>query len=92
MGVSRRDFVRASVAGVVGLYAVPEAFAQAPSLQDEDGYKLWLRFAPPPSVVANQYRGAIRQVSQYQQDAHVPIPHTPWGSAAAHPECVSGTD
>jgi alpha-glucuronidase len=62
MNVSRRDFVRTSVAGVAGLYALPEAFAQAPSLQNEDGYNLWLRFAPPPAAIANQYRGAIRQV------------------------------
>jgi len=62
MGVSRRDFVRAGVAGVAGLYAARDAFAQAPSLLDEDGYKLWLRFAPPPAAVANQYRGMIRRV------------------------------
>jgi alpha-glucuronidase len=44
------------------LYAVPEAFAQTPALQNEDGYKLWLRYAPPPAAAADQYRRLIKQV------------------------------
>jgi alpha-glucuronidase len=62
MNVSRRDFVRTSVAGVAGLYALPEALAQTPSIQNEDGYKLWLRYAPPPAAIADGYRRVIKQV------------------------------
>src|SRR4051812_7805661 len=62
MKLTRRDFVRTGVAGAAGLVALPEAFAQAPAIQNEDGYKLWLRFAPPPAAAADQYRRAIKQV------------------------------
>jgi alpha-glucuronidase len=63
MNVSRRDFVRTGLAGAAGFYVLPEAFAQTTALQNnEDGYRLWLRFAPPPAVAADQYRRAIKQV------------------------------
>ena len=62
MNVSRRDFVRTGLAGAAGLYVLPEALAQTPAVQNEDGYKLWLRYAPPPAAAADQYRRAIRQV------------------------------
>jgi len=50
------------MAGVAGLVVLPEALAQASALQREDGYKLWLRYAPPPVAMADQYRRTIRQV------------------------------
>ena len=47
LDVSRRDFVRTSIAGMTGLAVMnglSDAFAQtATALQNEDGYKLWLR-------------------------------------------------
>jgi alpha-glucuronidase len=56
---SRRDFIRGGIAGAVGL----QAFAQTPSTQpSEDGYKLWLRFAPPPETAVAQYRRMLRLV------------------------------
>jgi alpha-glucuronidase len=62
VSISRRDFVQTGIAGVAGLYALPKALAQAPSLQNEDGYKLWLRYAPPAAAAADQYRRLIKQV------------------------------
>src|SRR4051812_48452974 len=62
MKLTRRDFVRTGVAGAAGLVALPEAFAQAPAIPNEDGYKRWLRYAPPPAAAADQYRRSIKQV------------------------------
>jgi alpha-glucuronidase len=62
MKLTRRDFVRTGVAGAAGLVALPEAFAQAPAIQNEDGYKLWLRYAPPPAAMADPYRRTIKKV------------------------------
>jgi alpha-glucuronidase len=65
MKVSRRDFVRTGVAGVAGLagmHAFPEALSQSPSRPSEDGYKLWLRYAPMERSVADTYARQIRQV------------------------------
>ena len=59
---TRRAFVQTGLAGVAGLY-LPRALADA-SLNasappaSEDGYKLWLRYAPPLSRL-DQYRRAI---------------------------------
>jgi len=62
MGVTRRDFVTTSLAGVAGLCATGGAEADAQqALAPEDGYKLWLRYAPP-GPAADAYRAAIRQV------------------------------
>ena len=62
---SRRDFVTTSLAGVAGLYAgssAPVSALQPPTgLSAEDGYKLWLRYAPPGPIAA-QYRSALAQV------------------------------
>jgi alpha-glucuronidase len=43
------------------MYVLPEALAQTSGPQNEDGYKLWLRYAPP-GAMADQYRRAIKQV------------------------------
>ncbi len=65
MKLSRRDFVKTTVAGTagfcVGAYTVGSHAAQAAPLTEEDGYKLWLRYAPPGSVAKN-YRKAARQI------------------------------
>jgi alpha-glucuronidase len=62
--LNRREFVTTSVAGVAGLYAgrtldARELWQRAPA--DEDGYKLWLRYAPPGPIVS-QYKQTIRQI------------------------------
>ena len=51
---SRRDFVATSLAGVAGLCATGRLGSQAhaaatsqPAVTAEDGYRLWLRYAPP---------------------------------------------
>src|SRR6187549_3157283 len=66
MALSRRDFVATSVFGAAGLYASTglcgsDLGAQA-ALAREDGYKLWLRYAPPPAAAQARYREAVRQV------------------------------
>jgi alpha-glucuronidase len=54
MDLSRRDFIRTSfAAAAAGLYAPPA---------DEDGYKLWLRYAPPGTAAVERYRRILRQV------------------------------
>jgi alpha-glucuronidase len=62
MDFTRRDFVAASVTGLAGLYA-PGALAQSRTerLPAEDGYKLWLRYAPLGDAAA-KYRQTLRQV------------------------------
>ena len=57
MELSRRAFVATTVSGFAALAARPSAQGRAP----EDGYKLWLRYAPPGEV-AGQYRDALRQI------------------------------
>ena len=65
MEFSRRDFVSTGLVGAAGVLASKATSFQlsAAPLQpaDEDGYKLWLRFAPPGDAVT-QYRQAIRQI------------------------------
>ena len=65
---SRRSFVTTSLAGVAGLYATRALGAREwtdtgvqSQLAAEDGYRLWLRYAPPGPTAA-AYRSAIRQV------------------------------
>ena len=65
MEFSRRDFVATGLAGAAGVLAprsLTSDLAAAPlQMPDEDGYKLWLRFAPPGAIAA-RYRQALRQV------------------------------
>ncbi|HEX4998761.1 MAG TPA: alpha-glucuronidase family glycosyl hydrolase [Terriglobia bacterium] len=61
MKISRRRFVGTGLAGAAGLYVAGNAQAQQP-LPDEDGYKLWLRYAPPPRNAASEYRQAVRGI------------------------------
>src|ERR1017187_10283288 len=66
MKMSRREFVAAGLAGATGLCVggyptrsnAAERQAQPP---DEDGYKLWLRYAPPGDAAKN-YRKVVQQI------------------------------
>ena len=69
MKATRRDFVSTGLAGAAGVYVsqaltldLTAAATQAPSLPSEDGYKLWLRFAPPSDAVRRQYFLQFRSV------------------------------
>jgi alpha-glucuronidase len=66
MKLSRRDFVKTGLAGAAGLYvgayAIPSVAVEARvQLPDEDGYKLWLRYAPPGDA-AKSYRKIVQQI------------------------------
>src|SRR3569623_1132409 len=65
MNVSRRDFVKTAIVGSAGLcvgaYAVRGNAAEPQLLPEEDGYKLWLRYAAPGDQVKD-YQKAIRQI------------------------------
>jgi alpha-glucuronidase len=66
MKLSRREFVAVGLAGGAGFCAggYPHNGSAAESriqLPEEDGYKLWLRYAPPGDVVKN-YRKVVRQI------------------------------
>jgi alpha-glucuronidase len=58
MKQSRREFVATSLAGVTAIYAAQRRIGAA---ELEDGYRLWLRYAPPGDA-ANRYRTEIRSV------------------------------
>jgi alpha-glucuronidase len=65
MNRTRRDFVTTSLTGVAGLCAARTIGATvrddgAPPA-NEDGYRLWLRYAPPAERVP-AYRRALRQI------------------------------
>lgn len=60
MTLSRRAFVAGVTSVCVGK-ATGLAARQPPPLSAEDGYKLWLRYAPPGAIAA-AYRRAVRQV------------------------------
>lgn len=64
MAPSRRNFVTASLAGVAGFCASRALGAPSPSQgsapSPEDGSRLWLRYAPPPSSAVEAYRKSIR--------------------------------
>ncbi len=66
MKINRREFVAARLAGAAGLcvggYPAESGAAETPApLTDEDGYKLWLRYAPP-GAAANNQRKVVRQI------------------------------
>ena len=65
MDQTRRGFVTTGLAGIAGLSIASQLdaspFFQGPTLAAEDGYKLWLRYAPPgDSALQQQYRTKIR--------------------------------
>ena len=65
MVVSRRHFVKTTVAGAAGLYVGAHALRSGAKelavLPEEDGYKLWLRYAPLGDAAKN-YRKIVRQI------------------------------
>src|SRR6516162_8592560 len=66
MKMSRRDFVATGLAGAAGVcvggWRTGSNAAETPArLPDEDGYKLWLRYAPPGDATKN-YRRMVRQI------------------------------
>jgi len=67
MNLSRRDFVSVSLAGAAGLCVCgfpgsAQADAEAAPLPKEDGYKLWLRYAPPASAAAKKYAKLFKAI------------------------------
>ena len=66
MKLSRREFVAAGLAGTAGLcvggYPTRSNAAESKApLPDEDGYRLWLRYAPPGDA-AKIYRKVVQQI------------------------------
>src|SRR5512133_1186087 len=66
MKISRREFVAAGLAAAAGGYAAncmarSVAAGTHVQLPDEDGYKLWLRYAQPGGIL-RQYRRVVRQL------------------------------
>jgi alpha-glucuronidase len=66
MNISRRDFVKTTIAGTAGFcagaYNIGSYAANPPAvLPEEDGYKLWLRYAPLGGIAKN-YRKIVRQI------------------------------
>ncbi|HZZ28251.1 MAG TPA: alpha-glucuronidase family glycosyl hydrolase [Pirellulales bacterium] len=70
MKVSRRSFVATGVAGLAGALVgrTARCVATEMALPDEDGYKLWLRYAPPGSN-AEVYRRLATQIFVTGQSA-----------------------
>ena len=85
MDRSRRRFLAASLTGVAGLYgsrATLDTRLQ-PFKVGEDGYKLWLRYAPPGSIT-DQYRRTIRQLLIEGSSATAQIIRNELASAMSH--------
>lgn len=85
MEISRREFVATSLVGIAGLYAGCATVvdtAVPTQMPGEDGYKLWLRSAPPGDAV-KKYRRAIRQVVVEGDSATAQIVRKELGSAIA---------
>src|ERR1044071_4545229 len=66
MKISRRDFVITTVTGAAGLClggctVTSHGVRPQAQLADEDGYRLWLRYAPPGDAIKN-YRKIVRQI------------------------------
>jgi len=86
MNVSRRDFVKTAIVGSAGLcagaYALRGNAAEPRSLPEEDGYKLWLRYASPGDQVKD-YQKAIRQIHVEGNSATAGIIRDELGSAVS---------
>ena len=66
MKLSRREFVVTGLAGAAGLcvggcMSASDVAEQPARLSDEDGYKLWLRYAPPGKA-AEHYRRVVQEI------------------------------
>ena len=68
MDQSRREFVAAGLTGLGALYvsagleSASGMVEQPPALPAEDGYKLWLRYAPPDPMLAAQYARTVKRI------------------------------
>jgi alpha-glucuronidase len=87
MKLSRREFVATSLGGAAGLcvgglerHGVAAEAAALPL--DEDGYKLWLRYAPP-GLSAKNYRKVARQIRVGGASATCAIIRDELGSATS---------
>jgi len=67
--VSRREFILTACTGAAGLFVsgclpLPRHnnLSRIENLPEEDGYRLWLRYAPPNEEAVSQYRRFIRAV------------------------------
>jgi alpha-glucuronidase len=69
-GHSRRDFVATGLVGIAGLSISSrlDAVLAAQGMPAEDGYKLWLRYAPPGDAAA-QYQQLVRALDVQGQSA-----------------------
>jgi alpha-glucuronidase len=87
MTLTRRDFVATSVLGVAGFCAangLAGSLIEAQSaLAPEDGYRLWLRYAPPAPAMAARYRAAIRRIVVEGFSPTAQIVRTEVGNAVA---------
>ncbi|MCF7974788.1 MAG: alpha-glucuronidase [Phycisphaerae bacterium] len=61
MRLSRREFMAAGMAGAAGLCVGSQAAELSRPLPDEDGYKLWLRYARPGDVIQT-YRKVVQHI------------------------------
>ncbi|MEI6972541.1 MAG: alpha-glucuronidase family glycosyl hydrolase, partial [bacterium] len=75
MTSSRREFVATTSDGLHAAGALP------PARPDEDGYRLWLRYAPLETVLATPYRAQLRGIF---------VDGTSATAAAVRRELVSG--
>jgi alpha-glucuronidase len=84
--MSRREFVAAGLSGATGLFvgnctAGSDAAVAHTQLPDEDGYKLWLRYAQPGDI-ARRYRQVVRQIRVDGSSATCGIIRDELGSAS----------
>ena len=82
MTPSRREFVAASLAGVAALYTRDASAAAQSGPPPEDGYKLWLRYAPLAAAGA-PYLKLLRQLVVEGSSATAAIIRTEIGQATA---------
>jgi alpha-glucuronidase len=87
LALSRREFMAAGLAGAAGFCAGGATAADSPTPPavfppEEDGYKLWLRYAPPGKA-AEAYRRTVRQVFVEGNSATARLIRNELGSAIA---------
>jgi alpha-glucuronidase len=87
MKISRREFVTTCLSGLAGVgiggsMTPSNAAGLPPQLPEDDGYKLWLRYAPPGDSVKG-YRRIVRQIRVDGTSATSGIIRDELGSATA---------
>jgi alpha-glucuronidase len=84
---SRRSFVAGSLAGIAALYVSPaltgNALDQQPGLPDEDGYRLWLRYAPLGES-GSEYESFVRRIVVEGTSATADVIRREMTMAASH--------